>query len=111
MPDTEHAPTRTPAFVICDIEVTDPDAYEAYKRMAAATVAAHGGRYVVRGGPCEVLEGGWEPHRVVVLEFPDADAARTWYQSPEYQRAKDVRDRAARSALVLVEATSTASTS
>ena len=65
------------AYIIVNIDVTDPVPYERYKAMAEATVTAYGGRYIVRGGPAERLEGAWEPKRVVVLEFPDAARART----------------------------------
>jgi uncharacterized protein (DUF1330 family) len=90
------------AYVIVNIEVTDPVPYERYKTMAAATVTAFGGRYLVRGGPAERLEGTWEPRRVVVLEFPDAARAKAWWSSEEYRPAKAVRQTCARSEMILV---------
>lgn len=90
------------AYVIVDIEVTDPIEYEEYKRLAAPTVAAHGGRYVVRGGAAEVLEGDWLPHRLVVLEFESVARARQWWASPEYAAARVVRQRTARTTMVVV---------
>jgi len=90
------------AYVIVDIEVTDPVEYEEYKRLAAPTVAAHGGRYVVRGGAAEVLEGDWVPHRLVVLEFESVARARQWWASPEYAAARVVRQRTARTTMVVV---------
>lgn len=90
------------AYVIVDIEVTDPIEYEEYKRLAAPTVAAHGGRYVVRGGAAEVLEGDWLPHRLVVLEFESVERARQWWASPEYAAARVVRQRTARTTMVVV---------
>jgi uncharacterized protein (DUF1330 family) len=91
------------AYVIVDIEVTDPVRYEEYKRLAHDTVLAHGGRYVVRGGGAERLEGSWEPHRIVVLEFPDAARARAWWSSEEYRPARALRAEAAESNMILVE--------
>jgi len=66
-------------------------------------VAAYGGRYLVRGGPTEVVEGDWQPHRVVVVEFDDLDAARRWYDSPEYTKARQIRQASATSSIILVE--------
>jgi uncharacterized protein (DUF1330 family) len=91
------------AYVVADIEVLDAEAYEDYKRLSSAAVDQHGGRWLVRGGDVTVLEGDRQPHRTVVLEFDDAEAARRWYDSPEYAEARAVRQRAARSSLVIVE--------
>lgn len=93
-----------PAYVVVQIEeITDPVAYERYKATTMPSIAAYGGRYLVRGGPCEVLEGSWQPPRLVVLEFPNADQARAWWNSPEYAAAKALRQAAARSEIVLIE--------
>jgi uncharacterized protein (DUF1330 family) len=92
------------AYILADIEVTDLARYEGYKELAAASAAQYGGRYVVRGGAVEVLEGAWPTNRFVVLEFPDADAARRWYSSPEYSAARAIRQEASNSKLILVEA-------
>ena len=91
-----------PAYIIVNIDVTDPEPYERYKTMAHATVTAFGGRYIVRGGPAERLEGAWEPKRMVVLEFPDAARARAWWSSEEYRPAKALREASARSDMILV---------
>lgn len=91
------------AYVLVDVEVTDAEQYDRYRPLAAATVEQYGGHYVVRGGTSEVLEGDRVPHRLVVLEFPDADAARRWYHSPEYGEAKATRAGAAIGSFVLVE--------
>ena len=91
------------AYLIVDCEVTDPARYEEYKKLAPAAIAAYGGRYVARGGATAVLEGDWQPKRVVVLEFPDADAAQRFYASPEYGAARAVRTGAARMNMILVE--------
>jgi uncharacterized protein (DUF1330 family) len=80
-----------PAYLIANIEVTNPDGYRAYTEQVGATIAAHGGRFLARGGSVEVLEGDWEPQRLVILEFPTVEAAHTWYHSADYQRLKAVR--------------------
>jgi uncharacterized protein (DUF1330 family) len=91
------------ALIIVDIEVTDPVLYEDYKRLASASIAAHGGRYLVRGGRSEVLDGDWTPRRLVVLEFDTFEQARAWRASPEYAEAKRVREGCARSNMIVVE--------
>ena len=92
-----------PAYMIADIHVTDPVRYEEYKRLAAPSVAAYGGRYIVRGGPAEKLEGAREISRIVVLEFPSMERARTWWSSAEYARAKVLRHQCATAEMLLVE--------
>ncbi|HZS85570.1 MAG TPA: DUF1330 domain-containing protein [Stellaceae bacterium] len=92
-----------PAYFIVEVEVTDPAAYERYKPLAGASVARHGGKFLVRGGRAETLEGGWEPKRIVVLEFPSMEAARRFYDSPDYQEALKLRLAASRSKAILVE--------
>jgi len=91
-----------PAYIVADCEVTDPVRYEAYKRLAQAAIAKHGGRYIVRGGDTSVLEGRWQPHRIVVLEFPSASAVRRFYSSPEYRAARAEREGAARMNMITV---------
>ena len=83
--------------------VKNAKAYESYKHSAAAAIAQHGGRYLVRGGTHEVLEGEWHPTRLVVLEIPSMDAARRWYASAEYGDVKPIRLEHAVSDVVLVE--------
>jgi uncharacterized protein (DUF1330 family) len=100
--DMAHT-VRMTAYVLADIDPTDPVRYEDYKTLAAASVDQYGGRYVVRGGKVEVLEGAWPTGRFVMLEFPDGDAARRWYHSPEYKAAIAIRQEAANAKLVLVE--------
>lgn len=91
------------AYAIFQIEVTDPQAYEEYKRGAPATIEKFGGRYVVRGGAMEVLEGEWPQRRVVVLEFPSMEQAQRWHRSQEYAELKAMRARAAHTDAVLLE--------
>ena len=70
------------AYVIADIEVTDPAGYEEYRRLAPPTITAFGGRYLARGGTTETLEGDWSPRRCVILEFPSMENFRAWWASP-----------------------------
>jgi uncharacterized protein (DUF1330 family) len=91
------------ALIIVDIEVLDPVRYEDYKRLASASIAAHGGRYLVRGGKTEVLDGEWTPKRLVVLQFDTVEKAKAWRVSPEYAEAKKIRETCARANMVVVE--------
>ena len=92
-----------PAYLISDVEVLDPAAFEEYRQKTPATVAAYGGRYLARGGALEVLEGDWTPPRISILEFPDLAAIRRWWSSPEYAPLRALRQRTARSNLVITE--------
>jgi uncharacterized protein (DUF1330 family) len=91
------------AYIVVDCEVTDPAKYEDYKKLAQEAIAKHGGRYLARGGQTAVLEGGWRPNRVVVLEFPSLDAARRFYTSVEYTAARRARAGAAKMDIIAVE--------
>lgn len=99
-----------PAYVVVQIAIHDPATYERYKALAPPSIAAYGGRYVVRGGASEVLEGSWQPPRLVVLEFPTAAQARAWWASPEYAAAKAVRQRCAETEMLLIEGSGPAPT-
>jgi uncharacterized protein (DUF1330 family) len=92
-----------PAYVIVDIEVTDPARYEDYKKLAPGAVAAYGGQYLARGGQTEVLEGTWQPKRLVILEFASVAQAKAWVDSAEYRPARELRQQSARSNMVVVE--------
>jgi uncharacterized protein (DUF1330 family) len=92
-----------PAYVIAEVDITDADGYEPYKAKAAAAIAAHGGVYRVRGGDVESLEGAVVTGRVVVLEFPDLEAARKWYHSAEYQAALPIRQANSRCRVFIVD--------
>jgi uncharacterized protein (DUF1330 family) len=92
-----------PAYIVLDVEVQDPKVYEQYKELAPPAIAAYGGRYLVRGGPTQTLEGVWKPSRLVILEFPTADKARAWWDSREYAAAKKLRQGCARTEMVLIE--------
>jgi uncharacterized protein (DUF1330 family) len=91
------------AYVVVQIGIHDPVRYERYKTLAPPSIAAYGGRYLVRGGPSELLEGEWQPARLVILEFPDAARARAWWSSPEYAPAKSIRQACARTEMLLIE--------
>ena len=91
------------AYVIAEVNVTDPKLYDEYRKLVPATVEKYGGRFAVRGGAVESKEGNWAPARLVVLEFPSMEQARKWYQSPEYAPALAIRVRAANAKLILVE--------
>jgi uncharacterized protein (DUF1330 family) len=92
-----------PAYLIVETDITDPEQYELYKAASPGAVEAGGGRFVVRGGETAVLEGDWNPTRLVVLEFPDLETAKRFYESPEYQAAKALREGAAHLNMVAVE--------
>lgn len=91
------------AYVIANIEVHDPELNARYRELARPTVESHGGRYIIRGPEIEKLEGDFGVKRLVVLEFPSADAARKWYRSPEYQEIVKLRHDSAESHLIMVE--------
>jgi uncharacterized protein (DUF1330 family) len=91
------------AYVIVDMTVTDAVKIQDYRKLAEKSVADYGGRFIVRGGPMEVLDGDWNPKRVVVLEFPGMAEARRWRASPEYVSACEIRNRAATTRMILVE--------
>lgn len=91
------------AYLIGEIEVTDPATYDDYRKQVTGTLTPYGGRFAVRGGKVESLEGGWTPKRIVVLEFPSLEQARNWYRSPEYAPLIALRQRASRGKLILVE--------
>jgi uncharacterized protein (DUF1330 family) len=90
-------------YLIAEIEVHDPALFEEYRKQVPATIARYGGKYLVRGGATDTIEGGWAPARVVVLEFPSLEQARKWYHSPEYEPLLAMRLRAAKSKAILAE--------
>ena len=92
-----------PAYFIVDVDVTDSAGFEEYRKLVPATVEKYGGRFLVRGGQVEKLEGEWQPKRVVVLEFPSVEQAKRWYDSPEYRDPKALRFRTAKTNLLLVD--------
>ena len=91
------------AYVIVQVTVTDETKYAQYKKMTPATLAQYGGKFIVRGGRQEDLEGRWDVAHLIMLEFASTEAARLWYDSPEYQAAKAVREGGAEMVFTLVE--------
>ena len=91
------------AFIVLNIEVTDPEGYANYKELAQSTVLEYGGKYLARGGKAENLEGQWQPKRIVILEFPTVEQAKAWLNSPEYAPARSLRHKYAKSESILVE--------
>ena len=96
-----------PGYVVLSVEVLDAERYKEYAQMGPPTVTQYGGRYLVRGGPVELRSGSWEPKRLVILEFPSVDQARTWWDSPEYAPARALREACAVSDVVIVEGVAT----
>ena len=92
-----------PAYIIIEIDVTNPTMYEEYKKLTPGTLSSHSGKFIVRGGVTETLEGDWQPKRIVVLEFPSTEKAKEWYYSPEYTEAKKIRQAASKGKMILVE--------
>jgi uncharacterized protein (DUF1330 family) len=95
-----------PAYVVAEIEVTDPTSYDAYRAQTSGVIRQYGGRFVVRGGATQSLEGA-PPQRVVVVEFADADAARRFYESPEYQKILKIRQGASKGRVYIVDGAAT----
>jgi uncharacterized protein (DUF1330 family) len=95
-----------PAYVISEVEMKDAAAFEAYRSFAAQTIAQYGGRYLVRGGAAEVIEGGPSPKAIIVVEFPTMARLREWYASAEYAEALKVRQSALERRLIFVDGVS-----
>ena len=93
----------TSAYIIANVEVTNPTQYEDYKKWSSEAMKAHGAEVCVRGGKVEVLEGDWQPQRIVILKFPNVEAAKKFYDSPEYGKARAARQGAAIMRMIVVE--------
>jgi uncharacterized protein (DUF1330 family) len=91
------------AYVISDVEFLDPDGVATYRTLAQESIAKYGGRYIVRGGAIETVEGDWTPKTIIIVEFPTMARAREWYQSSDYAEALKVRQYALKRNLVFVE--------
>lgn len=91
------------AYVVVDVHITDPQRYEAYKTLTPASLVPYEGKFVVRGGEAETLEGAWTPGRFVILEFPSLQQAKAWWSSPEYAPAKAIRQSASSTQMIVVE--------
>ena len=90
-------------YAIFDVTITDPEKYRDYMAQVKPVIEASGGRYLVRGGAHQVLEGDWNPTRLVLFEFPSEQAAKSFYESPEYRGLKALRESCSRANLVTVE--------
>ncbi len=93
------------AYVIVEVSITDQKEYEEYKKLTPAAIAAYDGKFIVRGGKSETLEGNWQPERIVVLEFPTVERAKEWWNSDIYSKAKVIRQRAAKTKMIVVQGT------
>ena len=102
-PKTPKEATMAAGYVIADVDVTNPTAYEEYRSLVGATIAKYGGKYVVRGGPYEKIEGDWTPNRLVIIEFESVARAKEWYSSEEYAGPLKMRHQSASSNLIIVE--------
>jgi uncharacterized protein (DUF1330 family) len=91
------------AYAVVNVRVTDPDRYAEYRDKAPDTIAHYGGKYLARGGKVEVLEGDWDPQRLVILEFESLERFNEWYNSPEYAPLKQLRHKAAVTEFAVVE--------
>jgi uncharacterized protein (DUF1330 family) len=91
------------AYVIVEIDIHDPSVYEDYKKAAPSSIAAFGGKYLARGGACEILEGNWLPKRLVILEFESMARAKEWLESGEYSDARRMRHKSANTKMIVVE--------
>ncbi len=94
------------AYVIVEVEIDDPVEYEEYKKLTPASIATFDGQFIVRGAKSESLEGDWHPQRIVLLQFPSVERAKAWWHSEEYAPAKKIRQRTAKTKMIVVEGTS-----
>ena len=91
------------AYIIVDIEITDPAGYEQYKNLAGTTVEKYGGEYIVRGGEPENLEGDWRPKRIVILKFANRERAKAWLNSSDYAEPRKMRHATANTRMIVVD--------
>ena len=93
-------------YVIAEVEIVNPEGYKAYTTLVPATIEKYGGRFLARGGAAHVFEGDWPQRRRVIIEFPTVEAARKWYDSPEYEKPKAMRQANSNGRLILLEGVS-----
>jgi uncharacterized protein (DUF1330 family) len=91
------------AYIVVQVDVKDPARYADYRTMVPPTLAKYGGRFIVRGGKTETLEGDWTPKRFVVVEFPNVEQAKAWWASPEYAEAKALRQATSETLMIVAE--------
>ncbi|MCI0751061.1 MAG: DUF1330 domain-containing protein [Flammeovirgaceae bacterium] len=92
-----------PAYIIVDVTITNPALYDDYKKLTPASLLPFEGKFIVRGGESETLEGGWQPGRIVILEFPSVQKAKAWWSSEGYAPAKTIRQAASITKMIVVE--------
>ena len=92
-----------PAYLIAEIEITNPDGYSEYSKLVPATIEKYGGKFLVRGGKAHPLEGDWPERRRVMIEFPSIEKAKAWWDSPEYAKPKQMRLAASKGRLIFLE--------
>lgn len=91
------------SYILVDVKITDPSRYEEYKKLTPGTLSPYQGKFIVRGGPAETLEGDWNPGRIIVLEFPTTERAKAWWSSDGYAPAKAIRQAASIARMIVVE--------
>lgn len=91
------------AYVIVEVAMHDPVLYEEYKKLSLPAVTAFEGKFVARGGKAFGLEGNWNPERLVIIEFPSVEKAQEWWHSPQYTEARQIREKAAQTRMLVVE--------
>ena len=91
------------AYIVVDVNVTDPLRYDDYKKLTPGSLVPFGGKFIVRGGETKTLEGDWKPGRFVILEFPSQEKANAWWSSSEYSPAKAIRQAASKTQMIVVE--------
>ena len=91
------------AYIVVQVDITDPERFAEYRTMVPASLEAYGGRFLARGGATETLEGDWQPSRLVILEFESVEQAKRWWDSDEYREARDLRQASADTQMVVVE--------
>lgn len=94
------------AYIIVDVQITDPGRYDDYKKLTPASLIPYDGKFIVRGGTTETLEGDWQPGRIVILHFPSMEKAKAWWSSDGYAPAKALRQATSITRMILVEGTS-----
>ncbi|UCE93312.1 MAG: DUF1330 domain-containing protein [Flavobacteriaceae bacterium] len=94
------------AFVLVEIDIHDMELYQSYTLLTPATIAAYDGKFVVRGGEVSLLEGDWNPERIVLLEFPSVEKANEWWHSESYEKARKIRQKAATTKMIVLKGVS-----
>ena len=91
------------AYLVVQVDIKDPERYEQYRKMVPSTLEQYGGKFLVRGGKVENLEGSWQPSRFVIIEFDSSERAKAWWSSEEYGPAKELRQQTTHTEMILVD--------